>query len=328
MKKLFILFLLCLNNYAGAQKDTLQNPLKQPSQAPPKDTIWKTPGLISLNVSQTSLSNWQGGGQDNLALIALFKFDPVYRKDIYAWTGKVDTQYGLIKQGANKLYRKNIDRLFLLSKFDVKAAYKHWYYSAQSDFRTQFAPGYDYRGDSIAGRANSDLFSPAYIQLALGMDFKLEDYFSVTFAPLAGKITTVNRQYLADDGAFGVTPALRDTAGNIISRGKRNRYEFGGRVVIKFKKEVIRNVLLDTYIDLFSNYANNPTNIDVVINNTLTFKISRFFSANIISQLLYDDDIIIKYDWNKDGQFTHPNDINGPRLQALTTIAFGFAYKF
>ena len=50
--------------------------------------------------------------------------------------------------------------------------------------------------------------------------------------------------------------------------------------------------------------------------------------ANFISQMIYDDDIIIKRDWNKDGLYTNPNDINGPRVQLLTTIAIGFGYKF
>ncbi|MGZ3920984.1 MAG: DUF3078 domain-containing protein, partial [Bacteroidia bacterium] len=69
-------------------------------------------------------------------------------------------------------------------------------------------------------------------------------------------------------------------------------------------------------------------NIDVVFNNMLTFKINKYFSASIISQILYDDDITIKRDWDKDGKYDKPQDINGPRLQALTTISFGFGFTF
>jgi hypothetical protein len=98
--------------------------------------------------------------------------------------------------------------------------------------------------------------------------------------------------------------------------------------VLKFKKDLVKNVNLDSYLDLFSNYLNNPGNIDVVFNNLLTFKINKYFTANIISQTIYDDDIIIKRDWNKDGLYDNPNDINGPRLQMLTTFAIGFGYKF
>ncbi|MCE3228987.1 MAG: hypothetical protein K0S32_3538 [Bacteroidetes bacterium] len=292
------------------------------------DTSNKNPGLVSVNVSQTALSDWQGGGENNFSITSLFKYDPIYKRENYQLTNKVDAQYGLIKLGLSPL-RKNIDRLFALSKVDIKAFNsKYWFYSLQGDFRTQFAPGYTYVGDSIVGRANSDIMSPGYVQLALGMDFKMGDYFSITFAPVAGKGTFVSRQHLADEGAFGVEAAKKDSAGNIITPGKRNRFEFGGRIVLKFKKEITKSIALDSYVDLFSNYGNNPGNIDVVVNNTVIFKITRYFTASIISQLLYDDDIITKRDWDKDGLYTNPSDINGPRLQALTTFAFGFAYKF
>ena len=104
--------------------------------------------------------------------------------------------------------------------------------------------------------------------------------------------------------------------------------EFGGRMVIKFKKDIVKNVNLDSYLDLFSNYMNKPENIDIIFNNLLTFKINKYFTANVISQMLYDDEIIIKYDWNKDGKYDHENDINGPRWQVISTFAFGFGYKF
>jgi hypothetical protein len=329
MKKIFTLLFVLLAFWLSSQNDTLVVDRHPIIKLLIGDTANKDPGLISVNLSQTSLSNWQGGGEDNFSIISLFKYDPVYKREDYTYTNKIDAQYGLIKTGNSLLYRKNIDRLFLLTKIDIKAFNsKYWFYSTQADFRTQFAPGYNYVGDSIAGRAHSDFLSPAYIQLATGLDFKMEDYFSITFAPIAAKVTIVNRQHLADEGAFGVEPAVRDSAGNIITPGKRIRYEFGGRVVLRFKKEIYKNVNLDSYVDLFSNYAANPGNIDVVVNNTLTFRISRFFTTSIISQMLYDDDVIIKRDWDKDGLYDKPQDIYGPRLQALTTIAVGFGYKF
>jgi hypothetical protein len=327
MRRLLFLVFLFSALHFFAQEDTVvarQPTIKPP---PPKDTSFKAPGFISLNLSQTSLSNWQGGGQDNLSIISLFRFEPTLKKLRYQFTNKIEAQYGLIKNGDIKLPQKNIDRLFLLSKYDYKA-FDKFFYSVQADLRTQFSPGYNYQGDSIAGQATSDFFSPGYIQLALGLDYKPVDYFSLTFAPVAGKVTIVQRQYLADQGAYGVQAAKYDANGVMISHGKRSRFEFGGRMIIKFKKDIIKNVNLDSYIDLFSNYAHNPQNIDVMINNTLTFRITKYFTASIISQLLYDDDVIIKRDWNKDGKYDNPNDINGPRLQALTTLAFGFGYKF
>lgn len=329
MKKILSVFLLGLGLKAAAQEPLVLQPILKDTLAPKKDTSWKVSGFIGLNFSQTWLSNWQGGGQDNLAGNSILNLQADYKKGKQQWTNKLDAQYGLMRPGFGiKKLRKNIDQLFALSKYNINAFNKYWFYAAQADYRTQFAPGYTYAGDSIVGRATSDFNSPGYIQLALGLDYKPTDYFSATFAPLAGKITLVNRQYLADEGAYGVEKAVRDTMGNVITPGKRSRAEFGGRIILKFKKDIVKNVNLDSYLDLFSNYMNNPQNIDVVFNNLLTMKVNKYLSANIICQMIYDDDITIKRDINGDGLYDRPTEINGPRLQVLTTIAVGFGYKF
>lgn len=314
MKKILFVFIFiyCLN----AQNDSV------------KISPWKREGFFGLNASQTALHNWQGGGQDNIAINAILNLQLSYKSGKSAWLNKLDAQYGIFKPGDFKKFRKNIDQLFFLSKYSLDAWNKFWFYSAQFDYRTQFAPGYNYTGDSIVGRATSDFNSPGYIQLALGLDYKPVPYFSAFLAPLAGKITMVNRQYLADAGAFGVEKAEFDANGMMIRPGKKTRYEFGGRFVMKFKKDIMTNVNLDSYLDLFSNYLKNPQNIDVIFNNLITFKINKYFTATLISQLIYDDDIIIKRDWDKDGNFENPNDINGPRIQLLSTFGIGFGYKF
>lgn len=294
-----------------------------------KDTSWKTSGLFGLNFSQTQLTNWSGGGQNNIAINGLINYQAIYHKGKQFWESKLDAQFGLIRTGESSLFKKNLDQLLFLTKYNYDTKTKYWFYSAQADYRTQFAPGYVYSGDSIIGRATSDINSPGYIQLALGMDYKPTSYFSLNLAPLAGKITIVNRQYLADAGAYGVQKAETDAVtGEITKPGQKVRYEFGGRIVVKFKKEIVKNITLDSYLDLFSNYVNNPQNIDVVFNNLLNIKLNKFFSFTILSQMLYDNDIVTLKDNNNNGLFDDPGDINGPRLQMMNTFAFGLTYKF
>jgi hypothetical protein len=330
MKKIIVVVAFLFFGKLFAQDPLVLQPAKKDTLAEKKDTTWKVAGFFGVNASSTMLSDWQGGGQNNTALNSLFNIQVNYKKDKHEWANRLDAQYGVAKLGAGDRipFRKNIDQLLALTKYNINAFSKYWYYVAQVDYRTQFAPGYNYAGDSIVGKATSDLNSPGYIQMALGLDFKPTKYFTVTFAPLAGKITHVNRQYLADQGAFGVEPAVTDSMGNIITHGKRTRYEFGGRMIVRFKKDLNKNVNWDSYLDLFSNYNHNPGNIDVIFNNLITIKLGKYFSANIISQMIYDDDIIIKRDWDKDGKYDTKGDINGPRLQALSTFAIGFGYKF
>lgn len=321
MNRLFIFSTLVLCIYHSNAQDSIRPQIR--------DTSWKTSGFFGVNASQTSLSNWQGGGQDNIAINAILNLEAVYKRDAFEeWSNKLDAQYGIFRPGYSSPYRKNIDQLFALTKYEIKAFKKYWFYTAQADYRTQFAPGYKYMGDSLVRPATSDMNSPGYIQLALGLAYKPAEYFSITFAPVAGKITVVNRQYLADAGAYGVEAAKYDDMGNMIRHGKKARYEFGGRVIVKFKKDILKNVNLDSYLDLFSNYMDKPQNIDVIFNNLLTMKINKYFTASLICQMIYDNDIIIKRDLNGDGLYNGKGEFSGPRLQVLSTIGIGFGYKF
>jgi len=290
---------------------------------------WKSSGFIGFNFSQTALHNWQGGGQDNITMNSILNYQITYKKGKSEWNNKLDAQYGVVRPGSDKLFKKNTDQILFVSKYNLDAFGKFFSYSAMVDFRTQFAPGYVYKNDSIVGRAVSDFFSPAYIQLAIGMSYKPVDYLSITLSPLAGKITIVHRQHLADIGAFGVEKAVIDpNTGKIIKHGKKVRYELGSRFTVKFKKDLNANVSWDSYLDLFSNYFHNPQNIDVLFNNLITIKLNKIFTITFISQMIYDDDIKIVYDWNKDGKFDNPNDINGPRIQLLSTFGIGLGFKF
>lgn len=317
-------FLLCLCAFFSFQVLLAQPDNDKPA---PKDTSWKIHGFTGLNFAQTALSNWQGGGQDNIAFTGIANIEANYKKGKAEWSNKLDLQYGIVLQGNSKYWKKNVDQILAITQLNHELVGKHLFSSVMADFRSQFAPGYDYSGDT-ARKLVSAWAAPAYVQLALGVDYRIEDYFSATISPIAGKVTIVSDQNLADAGSYGVQKATYDTAGMLLTHGKRVRYEFGGRFTLKFKKDIGKNVNVDTYLDLFSNYAHNPQNIDVVWNTLITFKINKFLSASISTKLIYDDDIIIKYDWNKDGQYTNPHDINGPRVQLLTNIGVGLGYKF
>lgn len=293
-----------------------------------KDTsYWQFHGFFGLNLAQTSLSNWQGGGQDNIAFSGLMNFEANYKKDKNEWVNRLDGQYGIVRMNNTKFWQKNVDQLFFMSKYSLYAFKKYWFYTVMADFRSQFADGYKYSGDTLK-TAISRFASPAYIQLALGLDYKPADYFVATLSPIAGKITMVSDQTLANAGEFGVEKAVLDTAGNIITPGKKAKYEFGGRLTIKFKKDLTKIVSLDTYADFFSNYMKEPQNIDVVWNTLVAVKITKYFTATLSTKVLYDHDATIKYDWNNDGKYDHKNDIFGPRTQVLSVYGIGFGYKF
>ena len=52
-----------------------------------------------------------------------------------------------------------------------------------------------------------------------------------------------------------------------------------------------KNIRLASRLDLFSNYKNNPQNIEVFWTNTLGFKVKKYIGIYYNSDLIYDHDV-------------------------------------
>lgn len=291
------------------------------------DTVngWKRGGVFSLNLAQTSLTNWAAGGENSFAVNGMVSMFANYKGTKDAWNNSVDIGYGILKQGKDKGLMKTDDKIDFLSKYG-RQFYKKIYYAALLNFKTQMTVGYNYPNDSVP---ISKLLAPAYLLGALGVDFKPNSYFSLFAAPVTVKTTIVNDQKLADAGAFGVDKATYDEAGIRLTKGKFTRSELGGYVRIiysrnKFNSEFLKNVAFTTKADFFSNYLKNPQNIDVSWETLIAFRVNKYISVNINTVLLYDDDVKIALDNNGDDIV----DEYGPRAQFKEILGVGFAYKF
>jgi hypothetical protein len=308
-KVYFFVLILLIPFMSDAQPDTSSDTTRN----------WKTGGVISLNISQVALSNWVAGGQNSMAANSLFNYFFNYKRDNKAWDNTIDLGYGIIKQNHIQ-WIKSDDHIDISSKYG-QYAFKEWYYSALINFKTQFSAGYNYPNDSVK---ISDFLAPGYGLLALGLDYKPNDNFTMLIAPVTAKFTIVKERALADAGAFGVDPAEFDDAGNLARKGDNLRKEIGGYVKIAFKQKLMQNVTFQTKADFFSNYLNNPGNIDISAEFLLSLKVNKFISATVLTNLIYDDDIKIPVDTDKDGQ----PDAAGPRTQLKEVLAVGFSYKF
>ncbi len=279
---------------------------------------WKTGGTTSLMINQIALSNWAAGGQNSVSATALVNLYANYHKKNSQWDNTLDLCYGLLQQGKAGIIKSD-DKIDFSSKYG-QHAWKHWYYSAMLNFKTQFAQGFNYPNDSVM---TSDFMAPAFMTVALGMDYKPTDYFTLLIAPLTGKMTFVNNQTLADQGAFGVEPAVIEN-GIVIVNGKKVRSEFGGFIKAAVKYDIMKNINLAAKLELFSNYLKNAQNIDILGEVLISMKINKFISATLQVNTIYDDDIKIGFDDNKDGIV----DRSGPRTQLKEVLGVGFSYKF
>ncbi len=308
MKKLLLILLIIYSISSFAQDEKVKklksesekNITKDPNDTIPK--IWKTGGLLSINLAQGSLSNWAAGGEDfSLALNSLISLYAFYKKERHSWDNTFDFNLGYVKT-TSLGSRKNDDRFDLLSKYGYALKPK-LNLAGLFNLRSQFFKGYTY-SDNVK-TFSSDFMAPGYILLGVGLDHKPNKDLSIFISPATARWVIVRDTALANKGAYGVTP------------GKKSNLEFGAFATINYMKEFNKVLSYKGRLDLFSNYRHNPQNIDLYMTNALTAKISKVLSATWGLDLIYDDDVKL-FGANK----------NAPALQVKSLVGIGLLVKF
>lgn len=274
----------------------------------PNDTTkqtWKTGGLYNLNFNQAALSNWSAGGDNSaLSLSTLLSVYAFYKDGKRSWDNSLDLAYGFVNTTSLGT-RKSDDRIDLVSKYGYDLG-KKWYLSALLQFRSQFAPGYNYP-DANTKVLTSDFLAPAYLLQSLGMDYKPNDNFSLFLSPITAREIIVRNDSLSAVGAFGV------------DSGKKSRFQLGAFVSLNYTANISKTAIYKTKLDLFSDYLQNPQNIAVNWTNILAVKVNRLISMNLTLNMIYDDNIkSVKSD----------GTAGGPKVQLQEVMGIGLAYKF
>jgi hypothetical protein len=266
-------------------------------------SYWKFKSLYSLNGTQTSFVNWNAGGRNNISLIGSVSASAYYTQDNVKWTNDLSFALGGIKYFDNNGVgaQKTDDRLDISSTFGLQLS-KGFFLTFASSFRTQSINGYNYPNDSVPV---STFMAPGFLNMGLGADFRKDDNFNIFFSSIALKSTFVLDDSLSAAGSFGV-PA-----------GLRYRQEYGAYLKMKYNRPLAKNIEMKSKLELFSNYLNNPENIDVNAELLLLFRVNSLVSASAQWNLIYDDDIKI----------TDSSGNSGPRTQFKSVIGIGLSYK-
>ncbi len=283
----------------------------------PDSLKWKKGGDISLNFSQTSLTNWAAGGENSLALSSSANLFANYKKDKAIWENYAFLAYGIIKAGDRKSV-KNSDQINIGSRVGYQMA-KNWYYTAALLGKTQFATGYKYSSTDTTYISN--FLAPAYMYLSLGLDYKPSSKFSISFAPAMGKATFVRSNDPVVLSSSGITQDL-------IDKGKKSRYEFGGGIVFNLNGDFFsKKVTYISQLELFSNYLEDPQNVDVVWDFQFRIALTKFVSAGVRLNMIYDDNQkTFKKELQSDGSYKEMP--HGAKLQVKEYFEIGLFYAF
>ena len=268
-----------------------------------EDTSWTIEGQGQLNFSQAAFYNWAPGGQNTISLAAIADLAANYAEAGNTWENALQIAFGQTKTGPD--WQKSEDVLELTSKYGHGLS-EFWQASALLEFKTQFANGYNYPNDSVVV---SKAFAPASASLSVGFDYKPTESFSLYLSPLGAKFTYVGDTITVDQQAYGI-PA-----------GQKLRAELGATIKAAFKKEIWENVTVNTELLLFSNYLENPQNVDIDWQTTIGLKVNDFISASITSRLIYDHDMLVP----KTTDAGEPYQGRGTQFKEV--LAIGLTYK-
>ena len=246
------------------------------------DTIgpWTKKGNASLLFNQSTFENWVAGGENNIAGNLGFNYDFNYKKGPWAWDNKIIASYGIVKT-RNSAFAKKTDDRFEINSLVGKQITDRWYYSGFVNFKTQFTKGYVYSKDENGTEIRDEytnFLSPAYLLAGVGMLYKRDDNFKINLSPVTSKFTFVDKSFtLPDEAYFGVT------------EGESMRYELGFNASMYYKLDVIANVTFENILNLYSNYLEDPQNVDIDYQLNIVMKINRYLTTNLMFQTIYDD---------------------------------------
>ena len=251
---------------------------------------WKNSGNALFLINQSSFSNWTSGGQSSVSGTLKIDYNFNYSDNGWDWDTKVISNFGLNKISGSDFLKKTDDRIEINSVLGKKFnndIIGRWSYSSFFNFQTQFAKGYRF-GKDANGNPNrtekSRFFSPATVQLGVGMYWKKSKDLWVNVAPMTGKLILVNRRFtenLSENQTyFGV------------KKGGNSRFELGASIRSYYKSEIFENVTMENRLSLYSDYLDRPQNIDFDCTFNFIMKVNQYVSTNLIFQFVYDDNEI------------------------------------
>ena len=145
---------------------------KSPEKVRSKLRYWKTFGNFQGKYTQSYYSeNWYKGGESNHSILGQINLEADYAKNQTTWDNKLELKlgyYNTSQVNGKNTFRTNEDLIRFTSKYGLKA-FDNWYYSAQFQGYTQFAPVWDTK---VPTKLKSKFMAPAYGNLSVGLDYK------------------------------------------------------------------------------------------------------------------------------------------------------------
>lgn len=268
-----------------------------PQESAPVEKVkyWTNSLTLDLGFNQTGLWNWAAGGYHTVALSASLDGKANYAKDLTKWDNRLQVDYGFF-WSADKanILQKSTDRFYLESKFAYKTMKdSKWDYTAALDFKSQFSDTWGKYTDEgspdqwYGTNLKSSLLSPAYFNLALGMQWTPNEWFNINLAPLTGGMVVCTDDRNSLRKTYGM-PETAEGSGYY----RPVLFQFGAQVKANAKASINDKFSVETQLVLFYDYINKPryTGFPIRVNwdNKISWTISKLFKIGLNTWLIYD----------------------------------------
>ncbi len=282
-------------------------------------------GAYGLSINQLALSNWAAGGESSWAAKTFANFSLIYHIRTFEQKLTGNFAFGIARFADRRIEKQDdkIDLTYALT-FDSKT---QWNLSMVATFNTQFANGYKYPNDSTL---ISTFFAPAYLTVSAGYSFKTKDErFQIFMSPMAGKVTFVMNQELADKGSFGVKKGYYDQD-SVWIPGEHIAPALGVNVITNYKQPIGKSITYTTMLNVFYNYAERRDDdrlpLDVNWENNINFSITKYLSTLLFVHLKYDHNTTFPVYETIEGVETVVDNV--PKLQFKESLGIAFIHKF
>lgn len=333
MKKsitLFVLVFFCFGLTIAQAQEAADG-----EETPPEG--WTRGAGIGLDFSQLfQLNPKQGAGQNRIGIGGAVNFFANYKKARIAWDNNASWKFGVQRIGTGVIavgsdesipFEKAIDELRLNSKVGYQTSENSiFFYAADFSFLSQLtstfsgtaeAPGNFLR--DISGQdidPISKFFSPATITISAGVDIKPNENWSFFYSPLSAKFIIVADDNIADDVVLNAegTEIIGSVHGNpidadglVITNVDNVFSQLGSLAKATYTDKYWEDkVAFTSTLALYSNYLNNPQNIDIDWNSELAVAIVKGLQLTLTTTVFYDDDIFVQITDND-----APGGVNG-----------------
>lgn len=242
-----------------------------------KPNFWTYGGSGYLQFSQNYISdNWYKGGESTKSLLSGLTWQIKYDdKQKTQFETKLEWKLGFITAPSDTVhsYKANNDLLRLTSKLGYKAI-QNWYYTLSAEFQTQFFSNYATNSDDLV----STLFSPATLNVGLGMDYKYTKDGKVNLSVLLNPLNYTLYSVRSDE----VDPTKFN-----IKEGHKKENVWGSRVNATLTWKIIPSLLWESKFSYTTNYEKILGEWE----NTFTFVVNKYLSTKLFMHGRFDDGV-------------------------------------